>query len=290
VVPLLYLNRRWGKAFGRGEVLAWGVIGVLCIAFTLSQAMHWGIALAVRALPPARPPSAHRARLAGRFAAAAAVCALVTLGAVELQQALYPGTGRFYARKSPDRELQSFGRFDSITENPLLHATRLANHFAGVNFVAPFPGYSDFVIRRWHQAYWSLSLEQARPESWHPAQRGLFGVWLLVLLPGALWFARFDRRFLAPLLCIASQFALHFVYGREYILYSPNWHGVVTAVLVAAAWNGLGPRRRWLPAAAATFSLALAINSLAVMNRVYREVEGGMEQIYRDRDGRLLER
>ena len=68
--------------------------------------------------------------------------------------------------------------------------------------------------------------------------------WIGFLLPSALVLGRMDRRFAAPILCIASQFALHLFYGREYILYSPNWHGAVTAVLVAAAWNGMPTRRQ----------------------------------------------
>jgi hypothetical protein len=288
VVPLLYLNRRWGREFDWGEAALWGAIGLLCISLTLSQGMHWVLALGVRALPMARGPGATGRALAKRLGTAVALFALATWAAAEIQAAAYPGTGRFYARKPPTRELQSFGRFESIGERPFLHTARLANHFAGVTFAAPFPGYADFVMKRWKQAYWSLSLEEASPDRWHPLQMALVGVWLLALLPAALWFARFDARFLAPALCLAGQFALHFVYGREYILYSPNWHGVVTAVLVAGAWNGLGAGRRRATVIAAAFSLALAVNSLAVMNRVYRELEGGMEQMYRDGDGRLL--
>jgi hypothetical protein len=289
VVPLLYLNRRWGSRFGWGEALVWSLIGVLCIAFTVSQIANWGIALAVRALPRGGGPTAAGAsRIGAKLLAAVAAFAALTWGAASLQAALYPGTGRFYRNRSPARELRSFHRLESVREAPVRHTLRLAGHFAGVNFVAPFPGYADFVIERWHQPYWSLSLEEARFERWHPAQIALFGVWLFALLPGALLWGRGDRRMLAPLLCVASQFALHFVYGREYILYSPNWHGAVTAVLVAAAWNGLGEGRRWMPPVALAFSLALAVNSLAVMQRVYREVEIGLEQPLRDASGNPL--
>ena len=38
--------------------------------------------------------------------------------------------------------------------------------------------------------------------------------------------------FTAPLLAVASQFALHLIYGREYVLYSPHWHGILVAILV----------------------------------------------------------
>ena len=289
VVPLLYLNRRWGARFTWGEALVWSAIGVLCVAFTISQIANWAIALAVRALPRAAgPPAAARDRIVAKLLTCVAVFAAVTWGAANLQAAVYPGTGTFYQHKPPAKEFRSFNRLESVERAPLWHTARLAGHFVGVNFVAPFPGYSDFVIERWRQPYWSLSLEESRLEGWHPAQVALFGIWLFALLPAALWVGRFDRRFLAPLLCIASQFALHFVYGREYVLYSPNWHGVVAAVLVAGAWNGLGARRRWLPPVVAAFSLAVAINSVAVMQRVYDEVEAGLEQALRDDTGHPL--
>jgi hypothetical protein len=111
------------------------------------------------------------------------VFAAVTRGAANLQAAVYPGTGTFTQRKPPTKEFRSFNRLESVERAPLWHTARLAGHFVGVNFVAPFPGYSDFVIERWRQPYWSLSLEESRLEGWHPAQVALFGIWLFALLP-----------------------------------------------------------------------------------------------------------
>ena len=91
----------------------------------------------------------------------------------------------------------------------------------------------------------------------------------------------------APLLCIGVQFGLHFLYGREYILYSPNWHGAVCAVWVGAIWIGLPGWRRSVTAGIAALSAALALNGAFVMDRVYREVEAGLEASLRDGAGRL---
>ncbi|MEE8507982.1 MAG: hypothetical protein V3T07_02860 [Myxococcota bacterium] len=291
LVPLLYLNRRWGKRFTWGEGLVWSAIGLLSVAFTISQIVHWVIALGLRTAPDFGTPRRADRALGRRRALVLAPVVLLgaaTWGAANLQESLYPGTGRFYERRSPIDELRSFQRLESLSGTPVRHSFRLANHFVGVNYVAPFPGYSDFAIERWRQPYWSLSLEESRLEAWHPAQIALFGLWLLCLIPALFCLRRADRRFLAPLLCIASQFLMHLVYGREYILYSSNWHGAVTAVLVAAVWNERGSARRWIPPLALALSLGLAANSLTVMQRVYSEVKVGLGQSGRDAIGRPL--
>jgi hypothetical protein len=282
--PLAWLGSRAGRPFDRAEAAGWAALGAFGIAVTLTQGMHWAIALVARATwlrPPSGAPSA--ARLAAAVAGAAALVA----GAAALQERLYPGTGYFVARRSPLGELRSFGRLDRFAEGALPHALLVANHFAGVNFAAPMPAYSDYVIREWRQPYWSLSLEEAGAASFAPAQRALYAAWLALALPAALWLGRFDRRFAAPLACIAGQFALHLAYGREYILYSPNWHGAVVAVLVGGVFLGRPRSRPALAAVAGGLALALALNSVAVMNRVYREVEAGLEASLRDERGRL---
>ncbi|MEE8476043.1 MAG: hypothetical protein V3T01_11855 [Myxococcota bacterium] len=291
LVPLLYLNRRWGERFTWSEALVWGAIGLLGVAFTISQIVHWAIALSLRAAPIAGAPRrTDDGAIGGRalFLAPVVLLAVATWGASNLQESVYPGTGKFYERRSPIAEFHRFQRLESLAESPLRHSLRVASHFVGVNYVAPFPGYSDFAMKRWQQPYWSLSLEESRFESWHPAQIALLGVWLLCLIPALFCLGRADRRFLAPLLCIASQFLMHCVYGREYILYSSNWHGAVTAVLVAGVWNEMGSARRWIRPLAVALSLALAVNSLAVMHRVYSEVEAGLGQAGRDAHGRPL--
>ena len=97
-----------------------------------------------------------------------------------------------------------------------------------------------------------------------------------------------QRRFIAPGLCIASQLGLHFLYGREFILYSGNWLGVWVAIMVAATWNRFAKHRRVILAAGLGLGIALAANNVMVMQRVYDEVESGLEAELRDFDGKLL--
>lgn len=288
VAPLLFLNARAARRFGWGEAAGWSLLGAFALAVTVTQIAHWAIALLARVswLRPAAGRSDGGAPLAARLLAIAVGGALLVCGAVELQERVYPGTGRFWERKAPLAELRSFRHPDRSDTGAGAHALRLARHFGGVNFVAPMPAYSDYVIREWRQPYWSLSLEEAR--DWQPAQRALQLAWLGTLALALLSLRRCDRRFAAPLLCVASQFALHFAYGREYILYSPNWHGAVTAVCVAALWNAWPDRWRALSLAVGTLCLGIALNSLAVMDRVYREVAIGLEASRRDDEGRPL--
>jgi hypothetical protein len=86
---------------------------------------------------------------------------------------------------------------------------------------------------------------------------------------------------------VAGQFGLHFFYGREPILYSPHWHGVLVGVLVAASWNGLSQRRWILLAAAGGLSAAMLANNLVVLDSVYREVDAGLGIDARDSEGAL---
>ena len=48
LAPLIYLNRRLDRPFGWREVLTWSLLGVFCIALTITQIIHWFIALGAR--------------------------------------------------------------------------------------------------------------------------------------------------------------------------------------------------------------------------------------------------
>jgi hypothetical protein len=143
-------------------------------------------------------------------------------------------------------------------------------------------------MRDFGLGYWSLSVEESRPEHWLPAARALSAAFLLGLLLACAFYGRVDVLFLAPSLSVASQFGLHFFYGREYILYSPNWHGALVAVVFAAAWNGLGRRRTAFLVAVALLGSAMLLNNLDVMKVVYREVDAGLKVELRDAEGKLL--
>jgi hypothetical protein len=292
VVPLVFLNARIGRPFTWWEGGAWGILGVFCIGFTITQIVHWAIALVVR-LGLLRRASGGPddggadARLMPKVAVAIAVAAVLTLSGARLQSTLYPGTAPFYSESPLDSE-RHYLRVQALTETPLQHTSRLLGHFLLYPFLAPLPAYSDYLMRDFGLGYWSLSVEESRPEHWLPAARTLSAAFLLGLLLACAFYGRVGVLFLAPSLSVASQFGLHLFYGREYILYSPNWHGALVAVVFAAAWNGLGRRRTAFLVAVALLGSAMVLNNLDVMRAVYREVDVGLEVELRDAEGKLL--
>ena len=181
-----------------------------------------------------------------------------------------------------------FLRGQRLAATPLAHAANVLGHFFVIDFVAPTPGYSDFLIRDYGMRYWSLSLEESGPARWTAAQAALAVVVLVGVLGAGVGLRRADARLLAPALCVAAQLALHLVYGREYILYSPHWHGVLVALLVAAAWRAYPRRRTAMLTVAAALSLALLANDVAVMRSVYSEFDAGLGIELRDTTGALL--
>jgi hypothetical protein len=288
VLPLLFLGARWGRSFAAWEAVCWGLLAVLGVGLTLTQLVHWIIALGVRTTFGRERPEAGAGGGAHaiwpRLVLAPALFAALFWGGLRLQSELYPQAARADAERPLAVELH-FLRTDRLAAAPVSHTGRLIGHFLIFDFVAPFPGYSDFLIRDYALDYWSLSVEEAGLAQWAPAQIVLAGTVLLAALAAFAGLRRADARFVAPALCVVSQFALHLAYGREYVLYSPHWHGVLVAVLVAAAWNRFPRRRGVMLAAAAVLSAAMLLNDLVVMRAVYREVEAGLGTRGRDAGG-----
>jgi hypothetical protein len=283
VLPLLLLAWRWERDFGAGELAAWAVLGVLGLGLTLTQAVHWLIALGARLW--LSPGLRGRKGRGLRAAASAVLAAGLLVAAVQVQARLYPGTPAFW-RTDPISGESPWLRLGALRDTPVLHGGRLLAHFLVLDFAAPVPVPSDFLIRSGFD-YWALSIEEADPRAW-PAARIALGLLVLAATGWGLWHVpRRDPRFLAPGLCVASQLALHLCYGREYVIYSPHWHGILVAVLVAGAWHGLGSRRRWLPAAAAGLAALLLANNLLVMRALHREIRFGLGAAHRDDAGRL---
>jgi hypothetical protein len=159
-----------------------------------------------------------------------------------------------------------------LAARPAEHVGRLVWHFAVVDFVAPFPARSDFLMRDYGLEYESLSLEEAGASHWATAQRALAAATIVAVLAGCWGLRRADARFVAPLVCIAAQFALHLLYGREYVLYAPHWHAVLVATLVAGVWRGSSRRRGVLLMASFALAAGLLANDVMVMDAAYREV------------------
>lgn len=280
VLPLLLLAWRWSRPLGPAEACAWAGVLVLGIGLTLSQVVFAWIAFGVRLRVSPGARGGGRARPAA-LALSLALAGVVAAGL--LQAWLYPGTRPFWTL-DPLASEAPWLRIESLRETPLRHVGRLLAHFGVIDFAAPFPGYSDFLLRGGFE-YWSLSLEQA---SWTSAQLALgAAVGAAALLAAAAGARSRDPRLLAPVLCVAAQFVLHLFYGREYVLYSPHWHGVLVALLVAGAWNGMDRPVRFLPWVAATLSALLLVNNLLVLRSIYREVRFGLEAEHRDAEGRL---
>ncbi len=290
-VPLVFLLARSGRTFHWREAALWGVMGVLCIGLTITQIIPWLIALGVRVAFELR-----RARAAGKGAdlrglgrnlvLCAAILASLTWAGVRLQAQVFPGTQEFYAENPLEVE-RHFYRSEKIRSVPLQHTSRLLLHFVLFDFVSPFPAYSDFLIQKYGLRWWSLSIEETGFDQWRAPQLALAAALLAALAIACALLRRADASFLAPALCVASQFGLHFFYGREYILYSPHWHGVLVAILIAASWNSLS-RRRWaVLAAAGALSGAMLVNDLVVLKSVYEEVDAGLGVDVRDTRGEL---
>jgi hypothetical protein len=287
-LPLILLNARWRRSFTWWEAVLWGVLALLAVGLTITQLVHCAVALVVR-LSVARGPAAAGVsplrRLAPRVALALAVCGALAWGGVRLQAGLYPP--RKAAVENPFAAELQFMRAERLAAAPIAHVGGLLAHFLLYDFVAPLPGYSDFLMRDYGFDYWSLSIEEAGLDRWTPAQLALAGATLLAVIAAASGLRRADARFLAPLLCVSSQFAMHLVYGREYVLYSPHWHGALVAVLVAAAWRRFPTRQRALLVAAALLSAALLLNDVTVMRSVYAELAAGLGAQVRDAAGAL---
>ncbi len=289
-IPLIWLGARTGCRFSGWEVVVWALIGIVCIGLTITQIGYWMIALMVRVGCEGGAGKGDGRRVSrtavGGATLSIALFLFLTWSAVELQSKLFPGTPQFYS-SNPIAGEQPFLRLASIAAQPLQHTVRLLGHFTVFDFAAPFPGFSDFLIRDYGFDYWSLSIEEARIDRVTRLQWGLAAAVLLGVAMGCLALRRADARFAAPGLCIASQFSLHFFYGREYVLYAPHWHGVWVAMLVAACWNAWPTRRTALLVASGVLCIAMLANNLAVLSEVYRQVEAGLEIKVRDAHGAL---
>ena len=278
IVPLIFLNSKLDKPFTRVEAAIWVLLGAFGVAITVTQVGAWFIALGLRLHFLGCLRDSRRRTVVLGAAAVAVVAVLILVGAA-LQTWTYPGTRRFYEENIVRNE-RRWMRTQDILDAPVWHTARLVEHFALFDFAAPPPVYSDYLtqLQGWKpgQAYWVLSLEETSPGSWRGVRLPLLaGIGFLVGC--GLWGLRHaDRRFLAPMLFVAAQFALHFLYGREYILYSGNWHGVLVAVLVASAFCTPPRVRTWLRWLLPPLAVAMLVNNLIVLHKTYAAVAAGL--------------
>jgi len=288
VVPLVLREARRGRALGVGEGAVWVGLAVVGFGLTVTQGGVVAIAAAFRAAERVRAGSPSAAGLAGRATLALAAAAALALALGALQARLYPGAPAVLA-ESPLAGERPFLRDAELRATPVRHAARLAGHFLVVDFLAPLPARSPFLLRDYGIPTWSLSAEEARLRGWHAGRLGLAAVWVAALAALA-WGGRWrDARLAAPAGVLAFHFGLHLLYGREYVLYAPHWHAVAVAVAVAAAWNGrLGRTPRALGLVCAGLAAALLASNAGVLAAVGDEVAHGLGADVRDTQGRPL--
>ena len=291
VAPLLFSNARWRRPFTTWEALVWGLLGVLGFGLTITQLCFWAFALGARAtLGRERADADTAAGAVTPWAGLALVAGVVVLlgwGAVQLQATWYPPATQAQSGSALANELHFF-RTAELGAAPAAHLARLLAHVALFDFVAPFPGISEFLIRDYGLDYWSLSVEAAGSSEWAPAQLVLaFAVGLWVAL-GCIGLRGGDARLLAAVLGVGAQIAIHVFYGREYVLYAPHWHAVWVALLVTGAWRLLPRRALTLTLLALSLSAAMALNDVVVMRAAYAEFEAGLGVSVRDSNGALL--
>ena len=280
--PLLLWLARRQRPLGLPETLAWGALAALAFGLTFTQVANVAIALGARLWERhvAGTPVRELLRRAGTALLAGAALA----GALsELQAHLYPKTPRIWVG-NPVAAEQPFVRAGAIRSIPVTHTGRLLLHFGVIDFVAPMPVLSDFLMRDYGIPTWSLSAEEVGWKEWDPAQLAL-AVALLAAFAAALRFGRWrDPRLLVPGACLLFHFALHWFYGREYVIYAPHWHAVLVATGVAAVWNG-ARGRRVLVATSLLLAAALLASNLTVLRASYEEVTWGLGTESRDRHG-----
>lgn len=245
LIPLLLLDLRFDREFTFAEAVAWSLAGVFAIAFTVSQGSWWLVALGTRVWFLLRTTTGSRAvawRLAPRLLVALILGVALTWWAVDLQARIHPGTHAFEWAPGGREAENAYLRLDDLQQRPLAHGVRLLAHFFLYDFAAPFPTYSSFLIDHYKLSWWSLSIEETRLRDWRLLQLICWAALLAALVPVARGLRHADRRFVAPLLGLGGQLVLHAVYGREYVLYAANWHGVLVATAIAAASKQIGAR------------------------------------------------
>ena len=288
LAPLCFLCARDGRRWTALEGLAWAGLGLLGIAITVTQLAHWGIALAFR-LHGLRSVSGEApARLIARGAALLLLVLGLAAAGSWLQAERYPGSRKFYEVAAVAEDERAFLRLGDLRIEPFTHLARVSAHFVGVNFVAPYPARSDALIREQGAQYWILTVEAPWQAEWSAGQAALAAAVLLAIGGGVLALLRggANRAFVPALLSVAAMFALHVLYGHEYLLYAGHWHGVVVALGLAAAWRAWPRRRTGLTAASLVLAVGLAANAVSVMDRVYAELDHGLHVAKRDAEGR----
>lgn len=263
-LPMLLLYRQRHCAMPPWEIIAWIALAVGSFGVTISQFGFFAVAFAARLawLPGGWKPRA------ACGAAVLVIGVLVAWGLLELQARTFE-TRKYYKINRIVAQEFKFFETEELRAEPLWRGANLLSHFAAQHFVAPQP-----VVARWSpprdpaRSFLSLTIVDSGWRHFAPWQ------WPLLLSHAALLVfvaarARWRREFWPLALVLAGQLAMHFIYGREWVIYAPNWHGVLVALLVALVAREIRlrpPVVAWLAIHAA---LLLAVN-VATLGNIWR--------------------
>ena len=100
---------------------------------------------------------------------------------------------------------------------------------------------------------------------------------------------KMEKIYLAPTLCIVAMFLLHTIYGREYIMYSYNWHGCIAALIVAVLYRIYGERRKRFLVIILGISALILVNNLMALEAVYDDFRKDLRMTYREERSKSLE-
>lgn len=279
-----FLARRH-RSFSVWEALAWAVLFPLSIGYTVSQFVFWPLAFLLRLLFIWRDNSgAAFLRAVGLGFVSLTIGVVSTVLLANLQHSLNHSAPIFYAVDVVKGE-GAWARPVALQSLSPGHVISVLRQVLSYPFVPPVPGYSG-VVRSY--GHFSLSLEDANleAESWLVSvlRFSLIAVFFLALL--------FARKAGASVIILvagtASQIILHLFYGRDYILYSLNWLGLLVATFIVVA-SRLTPFGYRVCLVAASFLLPCAILwNYSVLAHIMSELSYGLEISMRDEHGLRL--
>ncbi len=272
LLPYIFLFHRLGRGFRWWEGVVWILAGLVCFGITVSQLMHWVLALAYRLYAVFHEEDVRARPLPlGKTLGALVGLLLVLWAAAYLAMAakevVFKGAEKHYRfDRIVERELR-FVETEELLEEPARRLVILGRHFTLYNFVSPEPVLSEWYHRdRPERLFTSLSIREENLKQWPPWAMPLLASQIVLLVLLVRW-----HRISAPLLllwlAVLSQFGMHYLYGREFIIYSPNWHTllvvIIAAILSPKLSSGSGVFKGWL----ALHVIALLLFNLYSLNR-----------------------
>ncbi len=265
-LPFLLLYYRIGKRFSYTECILWALTGVFAFGITVTQIMNWGAALGGRIL--LFHSSDKNKPLLGKALLCLSLFLLLLSISIFTQLRVNPQSTYYFSKIGQER---NHLRLNELISQPVYHTVRLGNHFLIYSFMGVTPKLSDFLMNAYGLKYYSISIEEQTLHGWSKLQGFSCLLLLLLLYMPIIRYGRINRVLLPLFIALGGQFVLHLLYGREYVLYSGNWHGLTVAASFGLLQTVPTNRRRFLLSGIALLCVILAINNALVMKRVYND-------------------